>query len=428
MPKVEVWDKNIYKHIEHLRIPESTVITDMMWKYGAGNHTAEEYQKLMMRLNTGMIWENPVDYNNYESVWWAPYSTPSNHAHAEWFTLNTLVNHANFKIIDCGDYYEILNNLCKSDPNKMNIMWISIGSDVDRETYNSRNIEQIKQFDKEKNVLIFSAWSNIRYKDDWTITNKIYQENYSLPDNHSVYTSASRAHSKDDNTINMHHMLTFGTDGDGDIDQTNEEAESSKFPVWFHKKVLFSGREFPHRNYSWDKIRAATGKYATSHTNYVNVAVACKCFQMFAEVENMDQLLEMIRSTSLKDYIRFNGETQELQLMNPAWFFKKYLMPTNLPTSIQSSKTISLNKWYYKWVIFDIPWAEVKINWQWIAYNESNKSLIKTQNPMTLEWRLNGDLCKKMWYKWKTVNWKIIVVDDQWNGLNIDNGYSVNII
>jgi hypothetical protein len=31
-----------------------------MWKYGAGNHSAEEYQQLMMRLNTGMTQETPL--------------------------------------------------------------------------------------------------------------------------------------------------------------------------------------------------------------------------------------------------------------------------------------------------------------------------------------------------------------------------------
>jgi hypothetical protein len=74
-------------------------------------------------------------------------------------------------------------------------------------------------------------------------------------------------------------------------------------------------------------------KYATSYTNYVNVAMADLCFQMFAEVKDVDELLEMIRnSTDLRDYIRFdlNGdgdtddihndqpETQPLILMNPA--------------------------------------------------------------------------------------------------------------
>ena len=56
------------------------------------------------------------------------------------------------------------------------------------------------------------------------------------------------------------------------------------------------------------------------------------CFQMFAEAKDVNQLLEMIRSTCLTDYIRFdlNGdgdtndtykgqpETQPLQLINPA--------------------------------------------------------------------------------------------------------------
>jgi hypothetical protein len=31
----------------------------MMWEYGAGNYSAEEYQQLMMRLNTGMTMETP---------------------------------------------------------------------------------------------------------------------------------------------------------------------------------------------------------------------------------------------------------------------------------------------------------------------------------------------------------------------------------
>ncbi len=56
------------------------------------------------------------------------------------------------------------------------------------------------------------------------------------------------------------------------------------------------------------------------------------CFQMKADVADVDELLEMIRSTALTDYIRFdlNGdrdtddtyegqpETQPLQLINPA--------------------------------------------------------------------------------------------------------------
>jgi hypothetical protein len=39
---------------------------------------------------------------------------------------------------------------------------------------------------------------------------------------------------------------------------------------------------------------------------------------MFAEAEDVDVLLEMIRSTALTDYISLDGETQPLQLMNPA--------------------------------------------------------------------------------------------------------------
>ena len=442
MPELEIWDKNVYKHIEHLRIPESTVITDMMWKYGAGNYSPEEYKQLMMRLNTGMLWENPVDYDNYEAVWWTPWSTPSNHAHAEWFTLNTLIKHANFKVIDTSGFWNDLYNLCKSDPNKINIIWLSKWADAwNKEEYNTRNNENFKQYDKEKNRLVFCAWWNIRTEDN-NLHNRVYQEEVDLPDQHSVYWPRSRAHGKNDNTLDRHLLITFGTNKDGNIDQTNEYVESSKFPVWFHDKVLFSWRAFPYRLNKDDEIWAAGWKYNTSFTNYLNVAIADLCFQMKADVSDVDQLLEMIRSTTLTDYIRFdlNGdgdtddtyqgqpETQPLQLMNPAWFFKEYLMPTSLPVNLKSNETTPLEKWYYHGVVYQIPGAEVNINGQWIPFTDDNKSLIFSQNPMNLEWRLNGETLNNYNYKpGDTISGQIIAVNDQWNGLNITKDFSVNM-
>lgn len=166
------------------------------------------------------------------------------------------------------------------------------------------------------------------------------------------------------------------------------------------------------------------------------------CFQMFAEVKDVDQLLEMIRSTCLTDYIRFdlNGdgdtndkdpdtgqpETQPLQLINPAGFFQKYLMPNNLPTSVKSAGTIPLTKGYYKGIVFDIPGAEVKIDGKWMAYSDANMKSIKDQNPMTLEWRFSSDLVRKYGYsKGTTLKGTIIVVDDKWNGLNMTKEFSI---
>ena len=150
---------------------------------------------------------------------------------------------------------------------------------------------------------------------------------------------------------------------------------------------------------------------------------------MFAEVEDVDKLLEMIRSTPLTDYIKLDGQTQELQLMNPAGFFLKYLMPTVLPASIKTDETIALEKGYYHGVVFNIPGAEVNINGQWIAFDNTNKDLILAQNPMTLQWRLNGDLLNKYGYKpGDTVNGQILVVDDQWNGLTINKEISVSMV
>lgn len=149
---------------------------------------------------------------------------------------------------------------------------------------------------------------------------------------------------------------------------------------------------------------------------------------MFAEVENVDKLLEMVRSTALTDHIRFNGEDQPLQLMNPAGFFQKYLMPTALPTNLKADETVALEKGYYHGIVYQIPGAEVNINGQWIAFTDENKEIILSQNPMTLEWRLNGELLNSYSNKsGDTVDGQIIVVDDMWNGLNIAKDFSVSI-
>ena len=56
------------------------------------------------------------------------------------------------------------------------------------------------------------------------------------------------------------------------------------------------------------------------------------------------------------------------------------------------------------------------------------QNLILAQNPMNLEWRLNGETLNNYNYKpGDTISGQIIAVDDQWNGLNITKDFSVNI-
>lgn len=141
---------------------------------------------------------------------------------------------------------------------------------------------------------------------------------------------------------------------------------------------------------------------------------------MFAEASDVNVLLEMIRATTLTDYITLEGNTQQLQLMNPAGFFKTYLIPNELPSQVGLGQTVTLEKGYYKGVIFDFPGAEVLVNGEWRPYDDTNKALITDQNPFTLQWRLNGNRLRKLGYKpGDTLAGKVIAVDDQWNDLNL---------
>ena len=95
-------------------------------------------------------------------------------------------------------------------------------------------------------------------------------------------------------------------------------------------------------------------------------------------------------------------------------------MVTNLPTSLKTSETVGLEKGYYKGIIFNIPGAEVLVDGEWIACTQDNADKIKTQNPMDLEWRLNGGLLNEYGYKTgDTVTGQMVAVDDEWNGLSL---------
>lgn len=265
-------------------------------------------------------------------------------------------------------------------------------------------------------------------------------------DEHWVYSLQSNANWKNDSNTKRALFVSVWTNATWDIDQTNETVSSSRAVIWFHDKVLFAWRAFPYHNLKSWKIEAQgttnNWKYNTSYTNYYNVAIMDLCFQMFAEVKDVDELLEMVRSTSDTDYIRFdlNGdwdtndtvdnqpETQPLQLMNPAKFFKKYLMPINIPSYISAWETIPIEKGYYKGVLFDIPGAEVLIDGEWLAYDGKNKDRILAQNPMDLAWRLNGDLLRKLGYTpGQTLEGRIIAVDDQWLSLRLDVPFTVQL-
>lgn len=49
--EVNYGDRNVYSYIEHLRAAEAVRVVDMMWEYGVGTHSIEDYKGLMDRLN-----------------------------------------------------------------------------------------------------------------------------------------------------------------------------------------------------------------------------------------------------------------------------------------------------------------------------------------------------------------------------------------
>lgn len=433
-------DPKVYDHIEHLRLAEATRIRDMMWEYGAGDHSKEEYRQLMGRLITGMTNEIPLGYDNYTFIGnWFDFREPSNHAHVEWFILNTLVKYANFIVVgidkDPIRYHEsLLLEFVKTRPNAIIITGNSSAEEATTKeqfdlvyTQVNGNHTAAIELNDCKNSIHFAAGTNIT-EDSGSLRYKIYNGDY-VADEHGRYSACSLANSDKNTRPESHLLVTIATNKTGDISVDEDlQTGSTTFPIGFADNVLFAGRIFPYHSMNTGEITATDSKYATSEPNYVNVALMDVCFQLYAEVKDVDVLLEMVRSTAHTDHVRLEGKDQPLILINPAGLYKKYLTPQNLPTSISSGETLNLDKGYYKGVLFSIPGAEVKVNGEWIAYDNKNKDVILSQNPMSLEWRLNGDLLKKYGYSsGQTVEGQIITVDDKWGGLRLEVPMTIQV-
>ena len=431
--QVEVGDKQCYDHIEHLRLAEATRIRDMMWEYGAGSHSKSEYQQLMGRLNAGMMEEYPLGYDNFEVIGEGKFGgSGDEHAHAEWSILNSLIQHAKMRVVYTSgkEWQEKLEDFINTNPNAVVILGCSSYADVSKEKFiRWTENEPVRSLCRKGQLIIFKSGGNIRTVNGILI-NLTYQRDVD-GNEHGFYSLQSNANGKDDPKADIALLVTTGTNDKGDTDQSGNVYSSSRFPVAFHNQVLFSGRAFPYHSLNSGVIEAEKGDYYTyqaSFPNYLNTAMMSICFQMFAEAKDVFELLDMVRSTCLTDYIRLDGMTQPLQLINPAGLYKKYLTPQNPPETISTGETVELEKGYYKGVIFSIPGAEVKISGKWVTSDNKNKDDILSQNPMDLEWRLNGNLLRKMGYtSGQKIDGQIITVDDKWGGLRLEVPLSVVI-
>ena len=170
--------------------------------------------------------------------------------------------------------------------------------------------------------------------------------------------------------------------------------------------------------------------------------------QNFADIDDIDELLLMMRTTALTDYVRLDlngdGDTDDivqvktddgyieqpeslpLQLINPGEVFRTYGMAINetegkrpsiqMPTEIASGQVSSLEKGWYKGVVFLFPGTEVLVDGEWIPFDNDNfQSTIKNCNPFHLEFRMNGDLLVQQGFKvGDAIEGTIQAVDDQW--------------
>lgn len=436
--QIEAWDPKIYEYVEDLRVAEAYVMRDMMAKYGAGKYSPEEYQQLLSKVTIGLIGEKPNNYQDYERIW--PAYTPANiddHGNNTFENLISL-KWKQTKIMNLsskGDgRAKNLSEYAKTHPNDLFIF----SSSTSTERYTHKEFDEIFNQDiidlcNLPNVIIFVAWGDTQTI-NWVIIKKVYNGIYNSNWDW-LYNNSSMANSDKNNYPNSNMRVVIWTDSKWNADMTN--SKGSVFPIGSNKNSIVSGHPILPFYLRKDGIKwklfgqdlPRNWSYTTSNTTPTKASEIQLMFGLRADVADADELLQMVEgSLADPDYISLNGEKQALQKYSPANFIKKYLMPENLPTELSINETKELSKGSYMGVVFNILGAEVLIDGEWTACTEQNATKIKAQNPFTLEWRLNGDLCQQ--YGKKTgdvIEGTIILVDDQWNGLSITLPFSVTL-
>lgn len=431
--QIEAGDPNIYSYVEDLRVAEAYVIREMMSMYGVGNYSPEEYQQLLSRINIGLINELPDDYANYEWIWPSTDNVSiSDHSRYTFQNLTSLKGEYTCikNLSDLGEgWAKNLYYFASIHPDDIFIF----SSSTSREYYTHN---QYKQFIFNQslidlcnlpNVLIYVAWWDTGTV-NWVLYKKVYNGLYES-DWDGMYNSSSMANSDQNNYPDSNMRVVIWSNDKWDVDMTN--SMGSTFPVGFDDGVIVSGHPILPYNLNWKLFGEDLPRNWSYVTSLVTPATASEVqliFGLYADVKDADTLLEMIESETEADYISLNGITQAQQKYSPAIFVKKYCMTVDIPGSMALDETVSLNKEWYKGLIFNIPGAEVKINGEWIPFTAENASRIKATNPMNLEWRLNGTLLRKYGYtSGQTLQGQIITVDDQWNGLRLEKNITIQI-
>lgn len=442
-----------YETIEHLGIAENVRISDMMHKYGAWYYSPEEYQQLMSRINVGTIWEAPLWYDDYEVIWWWSGYEPSEHAATPRDRRRSICKYANkYVVTNRSRADESLKEYIEKNPNSINIFWESMTFKLKKQNDIKNIWKGIKNMTHWENFIIFASWGNIHTRNG-SLLKKVYNQDYEMEDENWIYIGSASVANSDKNTDPDNHIIvTISTNKYGDIDQTYETIESSLYPVGFAEESLAAGRTAPYYDPSYGFAWSESWKYANSNPTQHNASHTTLLTQNFADVDGVSEILHMLRSTADSDYIRFdlNGdwdtndtvsiaqsdgsylhqpETVSLPLYNYAKAFVKYGMAINetgwkrpsiqMPAEIASGQVSSLEKGWYKGVVFLFPGTEVLVDGEWIPFDNDNfQSTIKNCNPFHLEFRMNGDLLVQQGFKvGDAIEGTIQAVDDQWWGL-----------
>ena len=430
--QIEAWDPDIYEYVKDLWVAETYIMRDMMWKYGSGDYAPEEIQELQSRVITGLIDEKPDNYQDYQRIWEAYVPDVDDHSNCTFANLISLswihTNIMNLSGVGEGRAKN-LSKYAKAHPNNIFIFSCSCTevaysqSDYNHDVFKKDIIDLCDL----PNVIIFMAGGDTKTV-NWVNLKIIYNGYYDEINWDWRYLRSSMANSDQNNYPNSNMRVVIWTDSKWNANMTT--SSWSLFPVWFNNNVIISGRPILPIYRKWRRWGEDFPKNWSYNTSYVAPADASETQLMFGlrpDVNDANKLLQMIEScTTDPDYISLNWQKQALQKYSPANFAKKYCLIMDIPSSIKMWEIIRLTKWRYKWLVPDIPWAVVEINWQWIPYNKENELLIKSQNPMYLEWGIDANEWIKYWNK--ILKWKLRAVDDQWNSLkNVDKDISITV-
>ena len=406
---------------------------EMMWKYGTTKHSVEEYRRRAtincVHLGERSSAHDVIDYILLKDG--EPSSGNNSHASKGFSTIWQYVDH--FRPIACNSpgWYLYMNDLVADLKEKYgdDVKIICSNSTGNLGTNKpSSDWDDTYQCFKIPNVIGFTAMGNICTTNEGNKIGSVVQYDSDLPsEDNGGFRYGPGSYANPPDTFKVRNYAVVGLNYR--MTDVKVSYNGSCFPYGFDNDYVIGSCTMPYNSQSaGGRMVTDVGNQPSSFNTTSTAARAILCAQVWPDLEDVQEIMDYFAKTRRDNKVSYTyGELRaEITCIDVGELFRDKAMPTEVPTEVPASGSVSLPRGVYPGVLFSGPGVTVKAGDQWIAVTKENQAIIEGLDPMNLECSFDPSLAMSQGYTDK-VEIEAIAIDDTFLALDKGVKYTITI-